>query len=137
MLKIRFPFSKPTPENNYGGNNAWGSQYNNKNNESYGFINPNTNNNNNNSWGSNNNWGNNNAPNNTWGINTAWGNNNNVGWGNKNNNWNNNNQWQGNIGGMGGIIPSNPVNTIASAQKYVGKQKQILTLIHNQYLKVL
>jgi hypothetical protein len=58
-----------------------------------------------------------------------------MGWGN--NNWNNNNQMQGNMGGMGGIIPSNPANTLLTAQKYVGKQKQILTWIQNQYLKVL
>ena len=125
-------------ENSYGGNNAWGAPYNNNNNANYGFLNPNTTNNN---WATNSNWVNNfantSATNNAWGNNNSWGNNNNMGWGN-NNNWNNNNnQWQGGMGGMGGIIGSNPVTTIATAQKYVGKQKQTLTLIKNQYLKVL
>lgn len=138
MLKTRFPFSKPSStENSYGGNNAWAATYNNNNNAGFGFVNPSTSNswgNNNSNWG--NNWGSNSATNNPWGNNNSWGNNNNAGWGN-NNNWSNNNQWQGSTGGMGGIMSSNPTNTIATAQKYVGKQKQTLTLIHNQYLKVL
>ena len=171
VLKNRFPFSKPSSENNLGGNNVWGSIYNNKNNgnnnngEGFGFVNANTNNNagwgnNNTGWNSNNNagwnnnsnagWNNNNNNNwaNNWGANnntnslgspSSWGNNNNN-WAN-NNNWNNqnnqNNQWQGNTGGMAGIIASNPTNSIAAAQKYVGKQRQTLVFINNQYLKVL
>jgi hypothetical protein len=154
VLKNRFPFSKPSNENGYGGNNVWGSMYNNNannNNGGFGFVNPNPNVNNN-SWGNNNNWGNNNAGwgnnnnnwannwggtnnnANSWGSPSAWGNNTNANWSN-NNNWNN--QWQGSVGGMGGIIASNPVNSIAAAQKYVGKQKQTLALVNNQYVKVL
>jgi hypothetical protein len=43
----------------------------------------------------------------------------------------------GNMGGMGGIINSNPVNIMATGQKYAGKQKQTLSQISVQYIKVL
>ncbi|XP_031505788.1 uncharacterized protein LOC116268129 [Nymphaea colorata] len=106
------------------------------------------------SWGNNNNntgWGGSN--NNTWGSNnnnTGWNANTNT-WGNQSSNssWgSNNNTWGaaggaiggaiGGMGGMGGIMgSSNVTNTIASAQKLVGKQKQTLQQMNAQYLKVI
>ena len=139
------------PVNNYGGggfvnnNNNWGAP----NVPASGW-----NANNNNSWGNNNNngWGNNNlsSPNvNNGGWNT---NNNNGGWGaNTGANtggWggNNNNSWGAPnnppIGGMSGLInggnnAANHTNNIASAQKFVGKQKVSLEKINASYIKVI
>ena len=151
ILKSRFPFNKIPNEPVYNGNNVWGGVYNNNGNTNPnnfgggGFVpapvNPNSawgNGSGSGGWGSNN-WNNPNPSPNNWSNpnNVAWGGNNNA------NNWGNNNQWGGNnnqmggMGGMGGIINSNPVNIMAAGQKYAGKQKQTLSQINIQYIKVL
>lgn len=43
----------------------------------------------------------------------------------------------GGMGGMGGIVGSNVNGTIASAQKLVGKQKQSMSQMGAQYVKVI
>ena len=142
MLKNKFPFAKPTSENNNLGGNAsspWGQMYN-KNNPTNannfgggGFNQPNTNQN----------WGNNQAG---FGNNVGGGwpqtNNNNNTWGGGGNKWNNKAGWNGQApqtGGMGGIMGagSNPTAVIASGQKLVGKQKQTLGQMNNFYANVI
>lgn len=166
IFKNRFPFSKPVAENPTYSNNAWDNLYNSKKptnnsglNNNGGWNNPSVNPNSgwgNNNWGSNqpSSWGNNN---NNWGgsNNNTWGNNNNGWntnaastntWGNQpaNNSWGSNSSWGGTggaiggMGGMGGIMASsNVTNSIASAQKLVGKQKQTLQQMNAQYLKAI
>jgi hypothetical protein len=43
------------------------------------------------------------------------------------------------MGGMGGIVSggASTTNTIASAQKLVGKQKQTLAQMNTQYVKII
>jgi hypothetical protein len=163
ILKSRFPFSKVSSENTYGGNNVWGKNSN-GNYGGGGFINPNTGpgnnwngNNNNANWGTNNNnnWGNN-AGNNgwetnnvAWGANNAntnpspWGNNSNPWDTNKTNPWGNNNTnpWGANnqTGGTGGMGAIGGMGGIinSTAQKFTVKQKQTLTQLNVHYTKLL
>lgn len=153
-FKLRFPFSKPVAENNmYGGSgNAWDNLYNSKNppiNNGFNNVPANNWNNNNAGWNNNqaNQWG---TTGNNWANNNnGWGNNPNNGWVNPNTNANTNantwgtgnNTWNnGGMGGMGGIISGGGVgvtNSIASAQKLVGKQKQVLQQINASYAKLI